>query len=112
MTVFDNAMAAAKDAFHYTFDETITYQPSVLDREINAKVSYPADDATVPPVQRHRSPDINIRVDNDSTTGISASEFEPGQTVSVPPRKGATAVTKHLSRIVKESLTFVTYEVH
>jgi len=110
MNEFDTAMLQTRDTFLEVFGDTITYQPGVLDREITAIVKYIDDDSQVSPSVRHRSPSIQIKAANDSAIGIAASEFEPGQTISVPPREGADAVMKHLNRIIKQTTIFVWYE--
>lgn len=89
-----------------------TYRPGVLDREIQVIVRYVTDDGQVPPVVRHRSPIVNIKVANDSTTGISAEEFEQGQVINIPPRKGANAKDFQLARIIKQDAGIITIEVH
>jgi hypothetical protein len=88
------------------------YQPGVLDRSIQGIIRYVQDDATVAPVVRHRGPLINLKVANNSVTGISANEFEQGQVVSIPPRKGAAAREFQMARIVSQDAGFVVYEVH
>lgn len=88
------------------------YQPGVLDREIQAIVLHVADDGQVSPVVRHRSPIVNIKVANDSVTGISADEFVQGQIINVPPRKGADPRDFSLARIIKQSAGMITFEAH
>ena len=88
------------------------YQPGVLDREIQVIVRHVTDDGQVSPVVRHRSPIVNIKVANNSTTGISAEEFEQGQVVNIPPRKGADARNFSLARILKQDAGMITIEVH
>ena len=88
------------------------YRPGVLDREIQAIIRYVTDDGLVAPVVRHRSPVVNIKVANDSTTGISAEEFEQGQVINIPPRKGADARDFQLARILKQDAGMITIEVH
>lgn len=94
------------------FGEAGVYRPGVLDRPIQGIIRYVQDDATVAPVVRHRSPLINLKVANDSVTGISADEFEQGQVVNIPPRKGAEAREFQMARIVSQDAGFVIYEVH
>lgn len=94
------------------FGEAGVYRPGVLDRPIYGIIRHVQDDATVEPVIRHRSPLINLKVANDSITGISAEEFEQGQVVSIPPRKGADAREFQMARIVSQDAGFVVYEVH
>ena len=111
-TDFDNAVVAGRDSFLEMFGETVTYQPGVLNREITVIIKNAVDDHTVAPIQRHRSPKLQIKVANDSAIGISAEEFEPGQTISCPPRKGADARTFRLARIAKQTMAFVWYEAY
>jgi len=105
-------MAAGRAAFLTAFGQPVTFQPGTLDRVITAIVKYPEDDAVVSPIARHRSPLIHIKVANDATLGIAASEFADNQTISVPPRSGATARVMQLARIVKADGIWVTYECH
>ena len=95
-----------------TFGVTGIYSPGLLDREIQVIVRHITDDGQVPPVVRHRSPIVNIKVANNSTTGISAEEFEQGQLINIPPRKGADARDFSLARILKQDAGMVTFEVH
>ncbi len=111
-TVFETTSAASRPVFLATFGSSIVYQPGVLDRSITAIVRYVQDDAAVVPGARHRSPKVRVKVANDATLGISASEFDDNQTVSVPPRPGAAARTMQLARIVYENNVWVTYECH
>lgn len=94
------------------FGEAGVYQPGVLNRPIRGKIRYVQDDATVAPVVRHRGPLINLKVENNSVIGISADEFEQGQVVSIPPRKGADPREFQMARIVSQDAGFVVYEVH
>ena len=94
------------------FGEAGVYQPGVLDREIQGHIMFVTDDGTVAPVVRHRGPVINLKVKNNSVTGISADEFEQGQVVSIPPRKGADAREFQLARIVRQDAGLLTIEVH
>lgn len=105
-------MTAGRAAFLAQFGTAIVYQPGSLNRAITAIIRYVGDDETVPPVLRHRGPLIHVKVANDATLGIAASEFSENQTVSLPPRPEASAVTKHLARIVKADGIWVTYECH
>jgi len=94
------------------FGMTGIYQPGVLDREIQVIVRHITDDGQVAPVVRHRSPIVNIKTANDSTDGISAEEFEPGQVIKVPPRKGATARDFRLARIIGQGAGMIVIEAH
>jgi len=88
------------------------YRPGILDREIQVIVRYVTDDGQVVSVVRHRSPIVNIKVANNSVSGISAEEFEQGQAINIPPRKGADARDFSLARIIKQDAGMVTIEVH
>lgn len=88
------------------------YRPGILDREIQAIIRYVTDDGQVEPVVRHRSPIVNVKVANDSVTGISAEEFEQGHVIKIPPRKGAEPRDFQMARIVRQDAGFVVYEVH
>ena len=88
------------------------YRPGVLNRSIQVIVRYVTDDGQVAPVIRHRSPIVNIKVANSSTIGIAPEEFEQGQKINMPPRKGADARDFQLARIIKQDAGMVTIEVH
>ena len=88
------------------------YQPGTLDRAIKAEVKYDNDDSPAEPIMRLRSPRLQVKVPNDSENGIEPSEFETGQTISLPPRKGADARVFTLTRIIKQTAAFVTFEAH
>ena len=114
-STFGDALISARDAQLDHFGVDATYQPGVLDREITAIVRYTEDAGQVGPVSRHKSPIVNIKVANDSTEGISASEFladQTSKTISVPPRRGADARTFTLARILIQNDAFVTFEAH
>jgi len=107
---FDDAMLQTRDTFLDKFGIDAIYRPGVLSRTIKVILKHLEDDSQVSTGMRHKSPNIQIKTANDPAIGIAADEFEPGQTISVPPRKGADAVTKRLSRIIKQTMTFVWYE--
>jgi len=109
---FDTAAVEARDTFLDTFGLDAIYLPGSLNRAITVIVRSIQDDATKQPIQRHRSPKLQIKVANDSAIGISADEFEPCQTISCPPRKGADARTFRLARIAKQTMAFVWYEAY
>ena len=111
---FDEILVENASIIMGIFAEAVAgvYQPGVLDREIQGQIMFVTDDGTVPPVVRHRGPVINLKVKNNSVTGISAEEFEPGQVVSIPPRKGADAREFQLARIVRQDAGLLTIEVH
>ena len=88
------------------------YRPGVLDRAITGIIRHVQDDGTVAPVVRHRGPLINLKVANDSVTGISAEEFVQGHVIKIPPRKGADPRDFQMARIVSQDAGFVVYEVH
>ena len=90
----------------------VVYRPGVLDREIQAILRHVTDDDQVAPVVRHRGPVVNVKVANDSVTGISAEEFEQGHVIKIPPRKGADPRDFQMARIVSQDAGFVVYEVH
>ena len=94
------------------FGEAGIYRPGVLDREIQAILRHVTDDDQVAPVVRHRGPVVNVKVANDSVTGISAEEFEQGHVINIPPRKGADPRDFQMARIVSQDAGFVVYEVH
>jgi len=105
-------MTAGRAAFLAAFGRPVTYQPGTLDRAITAIVRYVTDDAEILTGARLRTPKVHVKVANDATLGIAASEFADNQTISVPPRPGATARTMQLARIVKANGIWVTYECH
>lgn len=94
------------------FGEVGIYRPGVLDRGIQAILRHVTDDDQVAPVVRHRGPVVNVKVANDSVTGISAEEFEQGHVINIPPRKGADPRDFQMARIVSQDAGFVVYEVH
>ena len=109
---FDEILVANAPVLLGIFGVVGIYCPGILDREIQAIVRYVTDDGQVPPVVRHRSPIVHIKVANNSTTGISAEEFVQGYIIRIPPRKGADARDFQLARIVKQDAGFLTIEVH
>jgi hypothetical protein len=111
---FDEILVENASIIMDIFAEAVAgvYQPGVLDREIQGHIMFVEDDGTVAPVVRHRGPVINLKVKNNSVTGISAEEFEQGQVVSIPPRKGADAREFKLARIVRQDAGLLTIEVH
>lgn len=114
-STFGDALINARSALLDQFGVDATYQPGVLDRAITAIVRYPDDAGKVGTVMRHRSPIVQVKVANDSTLGIAASEFladQTSKTISIPPRRGADARTFTLARIIMQDDAFVTYEVH
>lgn len=112
LKTFDEILEDNADILLDVFGVAGIYRPGVLDRAIQAIVQYVTDDGQVSPVVRHRSPIVNIKVANSSTTGISAEEFEQGQKINMPPRKGATARDFSLARILKQDAGMITIEVH
>ena len=109
---FDEILVENVDYILEVFGVAGIYQPGVLDRSIQVIIRYVTDDGQVAPVTRHRSPIVNIKVANDSVKGISAEEFEQGQVINMPPRKGADARDFSLARIIKQDAGMVTIEVH
>ena len=109
---FDEILVENADYYLDVFGVAGIYQPGVLDRAIQVIIRYVTDDGRVEPVVRHRSPIVHIKVANDSVTGISAEEFEQGQVINMPPRKGADARDFSLARILKQDAGMVTIEVH
>jgi len=109
---FDTAAIANRGIFLEEFGVSATYRPGVLNRSITVIVRHEEDDGQVVAGSRHRSPVVNIKAANDSAIGISAEEFEQGQIIDAPPRKGADNRSFRLARIIKQSAAFVTYEVH
>jgi len=109
---FDEILQDNAPIFLDEFGVAGIYRPGVLDREIQAIIRYVTDDGQVPPVVRHRSPVVNVKVANDPVIGISAEEFEQGQVINMPPRKEADARDFQLARIIKQDAGMVTIEVH
>ena len=112
LKTFDEIVVDNADILLNDFGVVGIYRPGVLDREIQVIIQYVSDDGQVAPVVRHRSPIISFSVANNSTTGISASEFEQGHIVKIPPRKGADARDFNLARILKQDAGMITIEVH
>ena len=112
LKTFDKILQDDVDILLDVFGIAGIYRPGVLDREIQAIIRYVTDDGQVPPVVRHRSPVVNIKVANNSTTGISAEEFVPGYVIRIPPRKGADPRDFSLARIIKQDAGMITIEVH
>jgi hypothetical protein len=111
-TSFDEILIENRAIHLEAFGVVGVYQPGILSRSIQVIVRYITDDGQKAEQIRHRSPIIHVKVANDSILGIAADEFETGQVISVPPRKGATAREFTLTRIVKQNAGLVTYEVH
>lgn len=109
---FDEILAENAVIHLDTFGIAGIYRPGVLDRAIQAIIRYVTDDGQVSPVARHRSPIVQIKVANNSVTGISADEFEQGQVVNLPPRKGADARDFNLAKIIRQDAGMITLEVH
>jgi hypothetical protein len=109
---FDEIMVENAPLLLDVFGEAGIYRPGVLDRAIQAIVRHVTDDDSVAPVVRHRSPVVNVKVANNSVTGISAGEFEQGHVISIRPRKGADPREFQMARIVSQDAGFVVYEVH
>lgn len=109
---FDTAAIANRGVFLEEFGVSATYRPGVLNRSITVIVRHVEDDGQVVTGSRHRSPVVNIKAANDSAIGIAADEFEQGQIIDAPPRKGADNRSFRLARIIKQNAAFVTYEVH
>ena len=112
LKTFDEITIDNADILLDEFGITGIYRPGVLDREIQVIVRYVTDDGQVAPVVRHRSPIVNIQAANNSATGISAEEFEQGQVINIPPRKGADARDFSLAKIVRQDAGMITIEVH
>jgi len=109
---FDTAAIDNRSVFLEEFGSSATYRPGVLNRSITVIVRHVEDAGQAVSGSRHRSPVVNIKAANDSAIGISADEFEPGQIIDAPPRKGADNRAFRLARIVKQNAAFVVYEVH
>jgi len=109
---FDEILEDDADIVLDVFGVAGIYRPGVLDREIQVVIRHVTDDGQVPPVVRHRSPVVNIKVANSSTTGISAEEFVQGHVINMPPRKGADPRDFQLARILKQDAGMITIEVH
>jgi len=112
LKTFDEILLDDADIVLDVFGVAGIYRPDVLNREIQVIVRYVTDDGQVAPVVRHRSPVVNIKVANSSTTGISAEEFEQGHVINMPPRKGADPRDFQLARILKQDAGMITIEVH
>ena len=109
---FDSAVLETRDTFLELYGVDAIYRPGVLSREITVIIKNLEDANQTSPAMRHRSPLIQIKAANDSAIGIAADEFEQGQTISCPPRKGADARTFRLARIAKQTMAFVWYEAY
>lgn len=109
-TEFDSEQVAVRDTFLDFWGMDGVYQPGSLNRAIRYIPKF-IDDANIAAnVIRHKSPVLTIKVPNTATLGITAEEFEPGQLVSIAPRKGADARSFRLTSILKQSAAWVTYE--
>lgn len=109
---FDEILVANVPYFLEVFGEDGIYRPGDLDRGIQVIIRHVTDDGRVDPVVRRRGPIVNIKVANDPVTGISAEEFEQGQVINIPPRKGADARDFQLARIIKQDAGMNTIEAH
>jgi len=112
LKTFDEILVDNRTHILDVFGVAGVYRPGVLDREIQVIIKYISDDGSVEPVIRYRSPVVNIKVANDTVTGISADEFEQGHVIKIPPRKGAEPRDFLMARIVSQDAGFVVYEVH
>ncbi len=111
-TPFEDVTVSGRAFLLEQLAEDGVYRPGVLNRAIKAIPKYETDDATIDPIARHRSPKLQVKVPNDPANGITPAEFEQGQVISIPPRKGAAARAFTLAKIVKQTAAFVTFEVH
>jgi len=109
---YDEILVDNADLYLETFGVDGIYRPDVLARAIRGHVMYPIDDAQVSPVGRHRGPIVNIKVKNDTTSGITPEEFEQGHVINIPPRKGADARDFQMARIVRQDAGLLTIEAH
>jgi hypothetical protein len=107
---FDESVLNTRETFLDQFGIDAIYRPGVLSREITVIIKHLEDASQASPGIRHRSPLIQIKTANDSAIGIAADEFEQGQTISCPPRKGSAARLFRLTRIIKQTTVWVWYE--
>lgn len=110
--VFDAALinrsGAAKAAFG---KEIIVYPDGVSTRTIKAIIKYNGI-ASVPGLPHGHAYKIAIKVDNNSTTGLSAAEFDKTKaTCKLPKLKGATPSEAKIVDIIKQDAGMVMYEV-
>ena len=112
MSSFDDTLKNANNAFKSAFGQTIVVLPDgVTERSITAIVDY-NEIEPVPGMPHGKAQNITITVDNDATTGLSSAEFDSGlATVKVPEAIGKAAVTKRLSKIIRQDAGMVTYQV-
>jgi len=107
--------------FTDVFDQ---YAAAEMDRSSNATADFGSrtglsvmldfteDSSQILPGARHRSPKITITFLNDATNGITPDEFSEGAQVTVTPRAEQTARVFRMSKITKQSTSFITIEVH
>lgn len=110
-TEFDSRQVAVRDTFLDFWGMDGLYMPGSLNRAIKYIPKFVEDSNLSPGTIRHKSQLLTIKVPNTTTLGITADEFESGgKTVSVTSRKGADARTFNLTRIIKQSAAWVTFE--
>ncbi len=112
MSTFDDALKAANSSFRTAFGQTIIVLPDgATERSVTAIVDY-NEVEPMPGMPHGKAVNIQITVDNDAATGLSSAEFDSGlAAVKVPEAIGKAAVTKRLSKIIRQDAGMVTYQV-
>jgi hypothetical protein len=109
-TDLNNTVVEAFDTDELGVDAV--YKPGDLDRDIVVIVNYGSNPANTHQDTRLKTSAITVRARNDSTSGISAAEFETNQAISMPPKKGADARTMRTGRPLRQNAAFITFEVY
>jgi hypothetical protein len=97
-----------------TWGEAVTYKPSVgATRSISAVIDRPGvRKSDIPGAYAANGPEILVRVINDSTTGITASEVNTGKDlISLAVRLGQTAQDRLITKVVSHDEGLVVLEV-
>ncbi|MCE5185080.1 MAG: hypothetical protein LLF76_03025 [Planctomycetaceae bacterium] len=110
--MFDQAMINRRAAAKATFGTEIIVRPDgVTERTIVAVIKHHGI-SSVPGLPQGHCDQITIKVDNDSSTGLSAAEFDKTKaTCRLPKRKGATPAEAKIIDIIHQDAGMVTYEV-
>lgn len=103
MATFDEALIATASAFSDMFGETITYKPKAGgSREIQAIVTR-REVAGIGDAPHGHTGDLEIDVENDATSGISADEVDKGgDLVNLRVRIGEAARDRRIAGIISQ----------
>ena len=108
----DAALISMSKAAKATFGRPIVVLPDgVTERKIVAIVKYD-EVGPVSGLGHGKSQIVTIKVDNNAVTGLSTAEFDRGKALArVPEAIGKTPVTKRITKILRQNVAMVTYQV-